>query len=178
MGIIYPNPIQAGDFSCIFYEHKAGVLAFMHNFRILFDNKLAERDVRTNRVQHKVSGCFRTLNDAHILCALRSYVSTARILGLNAIDAIYKAFPDQPFIPSDFSCPSTVTRLPICDHIQCQETFPAAFVLGFHRQQPQIGQTLAPFSPCPVEPSWLPFLSYGVSVRWFYLNPTTFVQYS
>ena len=44
-----------------------------------------------------------------------------------------------------FPCPGTGTRLPICDHIQCQKTFPASFIPGFHRQQPQIGQTLAPF---------------------------------
>ena len=81
------------------HKHKAGVLAFMYDFRIPFDNNLVERDVRMIKVQQKVSGCFRTEDGAHIFCALRSYISTARKHGLNAIDAIHNAFLGQPFIP-------------------------------------------------------------------------------
>ncbi len=83
------------------HRHKAGVLAFMYDFRIPFDNNLVERDVRMIKVQQKVSGCFRTEDGAHIFCALRSYISTARKHGLNAIDAIHNAFLDQPFIPDN-----------------------------------------------------------------------------
>ena len=81
------------------HKHKAGVLAFMYDFRIPFDNNLVERDVRMIKVQQKVSGCFRTEGGAHIFCAIRSYISTARKHGINAIDAIHNAFLDQPFIP-------------------------------------------------------------------------------
>lgn len=81
------------------HKHKPGVLAFMYDFRIPFDNNLVERDVRMIKVQQKVSGCFRTEDGAHIFCAIRSYISTARKHGLNAIDAIHNAFLDQPFIP-------------------------------------------------------------------------------
>ena len=83
------------------HKHKAGVLAFMYDFRIPFDNNLVERDVRMIKVQQKVSGRFRTEDGAHIFCALRSYISTACKHGLNAIDAIYNAFLDQPFIPDN-----------------------------------------------------------------------------
>ena len=71
----------------------------MYDFRIPFDNNLVERDVRMIKVQQKVSGCFRTLDGAHTFCAIRSYISTARKHGINAINAIYDAFLDQPFIP-------------------------------------------------------------------------------
>ena len=81
------------------HKPKAGVLAFMYDFRIPFDNNLVERDVRMIKVQQKVSGSFRTEDGAHIFCALRSYISAARKHGLNAIDANYNAFLDQPFIP-------------------------------------------------------------------------------
>ncbi len=81
------------------HKHKAGVLAFMYDFRIPFDNNLVERDVRMIKVQQKISGCFRTEDGAHIFCALRSYISTARKHGFNAIDAIHNAFLGQPFIP-------------------------------------------------------------------------------
>ena len=81
------------------HKHKADVLAFMYDFRIPFDNNLVERDVRMIKVQQKVSGCFPTLDGAHTFCAIRSYISTARKHGINAINAIYDAFLDQPFIP-------------------------------------------------------------------------------
>ena len=71
----------------------------LYDFRIPFDNNQVERDVRMIKVQQKVSGCFRTEDGAHIFCALRSYISTARKHGHNAIDAIYNAFLDQALIP-------------------------------------------------------------------------------
>ena len=77
----------------------------MYDFRIPFDNNQVERDVRMIKVQQKVSGAFRTDDGAHAFCAIRSYISTARKHGLNAIDAIHNAFLDQPFIPaSSYQC--------------------------------------------------------------------------
>jgi transposase len=81
--------------------HKAGVLAFMSDFRVPFDNNLAERDVRMIKVKQKVSGGFRTEKGADTFAAIRSYISTARKQGHNAMDAIYGAFVGRPFMPAD-----------------------------------------------------------------------------
>ena len=83
-------------------QYKPQVLAFMYDFRVPFDNNLAERDVRMVKIKQKISGAFRTRSGADTFCAIRSYISTVRKHGYNVIDAISDAFTGEPFIPYVF----------------------------------------------------------------------------
>jgi len=58
----------------------------MYDFRLTFDNNLAERDIRMMKVQQKLSGIFR------------SYTSTARKNALGTMDAIARVFTGNPFV--------------------------------------------------------------------------------
>lgn len=58
-------------------RYREHVLRFAHDFRVPFDNNLAERDIRMIKLQQKISGCWRTITGAEQFLALRSYLSTA-----------------------------------------------------------------------------------------------------
>src|SRR6059058_1516177 len=45
-------------------EHRDEVLLFAHDFRVPFDNNLAERDLRMIKLQQKISGSWRTITGA------------------------------------------------------------------------------------------------------------------
>jgi len=81
--------------------HKA-VLAFLDDLTIPFDNNQAERDLRTLKVQQKVSGCFRSDTGAHAFMRLRSYLSTLRKQRQALLDALRTVFAGQLLYP-DFA---------------------------------------------------------------------------
>jgi transposase len=80
--------------------HRAAVLAFMHDFRVPFDNNLAERDLRMLKVQQKIAGGFRSKEGAEAFARIRGSISTLRKQGQPVLAAIEAVFAGHPLVPS------------------------------------------------------------------------------
>ena len=72
--------------------HEAETIRYMVDFRVPYDNNLAERDLRMMKVQQKVSGTFRSSAGAMGFCRIRSLISTVKKHGASVIDALDQVF--------------------------------------------------------------------------------------
>jgi transposase len=81
-------------------KHQKAVCCFLEDLRVDFDNNLAERDLRMIQVQHKVSGCFRSLAGAQAFSRIRGYLSTLRKQGFPLLPALQATLSGHPLLPS------------------------------------------------------------------------------
>ena len=75
------------------YEEET--LRFMTDKSTPFTNNQGERDLRMNKVQQKISGCFRSLRRAEDFCLIRSYLSTCQKQGVHPMNALRLLFEGE-----------------------------------------------------------------------------------
>jgi transposase len=78
-------------------EYKREHLRFLSDFRVPFDNNLAERDLRMIKSKTKISGCFRGGDGGAVFANIKSYTSTLRKNSKNIFDGLKAAFGGTPF---------------------------------------------------------------------------------
>lgn len=81
-------------------EYQHDVLRFATDFRVPFDNNLAERDIRMVKLRQKISGCLRSATGAEHFTAIRSVMSTARKQAVNEFDVLHDAFTGNTWTPA------------------------------------------------------------------------------
>lgn len=95
------NEVERESFNLAtaFVTHKDAVCRYATDLRVPFTNNLAERDLRMAKLHKKISGCFRAMEGAERLAALRSYLSTARKQGLEPMAVLVRLFSGDTWIP-------------------------------------------------------------------------------
>lgn len=80
--------------------YQSAYLRFVFDFRVPFDNNLAERDLRMSKLQQKIAGSFRTADGAHHFCRIRGYISTLRKHAVDILPALVSLWSPTPFLPN------------------------------------------------------------------------------
>jgi transposase len=79
--------------------YKMNILRFLFDFKVPFDNNLAERDLRMVKVQQKISNCFRSEFGAEMFCRIRGYISTLLKQGYDVFHTLTKVLQGNVLIP-------------------------------------------------------------------------------
>lgn len=79
-----------------FDRYQTETLRFMTDFRVPFDNNLAERDLRMLKVKQKISGTFRSPEGTRSFCRIRGFISTIKKQGKNVLEALTNTFKALP----------------------------------------------------------------------------------
>ncbi len=78
-------------------EYKEEHLLFLKNFKVPFDNNVAERSLRMIKTKLKVSGSFRGKDKGNYFAIVRSIIETAKKHKMNILDVLTKLFNKDIF---------------------------------------------------------------------------------
>jgi len=81
------------------YKLKPEATRFATDLRVPFTNNRAESDIRMLKLHSKISACFQSDDGARHFATIRSYISTARKHGLNALDVLAMLFRGDAWMP-------------------------------------------------------------------------------
>jgi transposase len=76
-------------------KYEDQVVLFMKVKNVPFTNNQAERDIRMVKVQHKVSGQFKSMAGAKHFCRIRSYLMTSKKKGFSPFDKLCSIFDPE-----------------------------------------------------------------------------------
>jgi transposase len=95
------NEVERESFNLAtaFTTLKDEICLYAKDLRVPFTNNIAERDLRMAKIHRKVSSCFRSLEGAERLGAVRSYISTAMKQGLDPMAVLVRLFAGDAWIP-------------------------------------------------------------------------------
>jgi transposase len=95
------NEVERESFNLAmaFVTRKDEICLYAKDLRVPFTNNLAERDLRMAKLHKKISSCFRSLEGAERLAAVRSYLSTAIKQGLEPMAVLVRLFAGDAWIP-------------------------------------------------------------------------------
>lgn len=77
-------------------KYKENHLMFLYDFRVPFDNNLAERDLRHVKSKQKISGHFNSMEGIKIYLNIKSIIGTLKKRGQNFYNKIFKIYENIP----------------------------------------------------------------------------------
>ena len=78
------------------YSHNH--LLFLHNFEVMFDDNISERDLRKVKNRQKMAGGFRKESGHEMYCSILTIIETLKRRGMGIIENIRKIFMGAPAI--------------------------------------------------------------------------------
>ena len=78
------------------YSHNH--ILFLHNFEVLFDDNISERDLRKAKNRQKMAGGFRKDSGHEMYCSILTIIETLKRRGMGMMENIRKLFMGAPAI--------------------------------------------------------------------------------
>ena len=81
-------------------KYKKETIRFINDFRVPFDNNLAERDLRMIKVKQKISGTFMSHTGGEIFARIKGYISTVKKNKKRVMEELKNVLKDKAFVPT------------------------------------------------------------------------------